>query len=369
MGASQRILVVDDERRNRTLLKGVLKSLGYESELASQGYEALIKLRGGFDGVLLDVMMPGMDGFEVARRIRSDPDLFDLPIIMITALSAKQDRIQALRAGANGFVTKPVDRDELSVRLEALLKMKENHDEIKRDRIELQATVSNMSSRLRHALLDYSQAERQTRLAYEESIHHLALAAESKDDDTGMHIQRVSGLAVGIAKALNLTDEEVEIGGNACCLHDVGKIGIPDSILRKEGSLNPDEWAIMKSHTLVGSQILSGSSSPLLQTAEMVALTHHEKWDGSGYPHGLKGEEIPVWGRICAIADAYDALTNDRAYRKGLSQEEALRIIVSDRGKHFDPKLVDLFTENLARFAVVRETNQHLIACGALQRA
>ena len=343
----QRVLVVDDEEPNRDLLKQMIGVFGHEAELAKDGFEALAKLHMNIDLVLLDVVMPGMDGFEVARRIRSTSQTWDVPIIMVTARSGKEDRLQAVEAGANDFIAKPFDMTELKVRTASLLKMKEHQDAIKRHQVELEDTVQRRTADLRRALEEMSAAQKRTHEAYLDTIYRLALVAEYKDQYTGCHIARMSRICAILAGGLKLPPEEVEIIRAASPMHDVGKIGIPDAILLKPGRLTPEEWEVMKQHTSIGARILSGSNSEVMRAGEIIALSHHEKWDGSGYPHGWVGEEIPLWGRICAVADAYDAITSERPYKKALSHERALQIMVEVRGSHFDPKLLDLFMDNL----------------------
>ena len=343
----QRILVVDDEEPNRDLLKQMIGVFGHEAELAKDGFEALAKLHMNIDLVLLDVVMPGMDGFEVARRIRSTSPTWDIPIIMVTARSGKEDRLRAVEAGANDFIAKPFDMTELKVRTASLLKMKEHQDAIKRYQLELEDTVQRRTADLRRALEEMSAAQKRTHEAYLDTIYRLALVAEYKDQYTGCHIARMSHICAILAGGLKLPPAEVEIIRAASPMHDVGKIGIPDAILLKPGKLTPEEWEVMKQHASIGARILSGSNSEVLHAGEIIALSHHEKWDGSGYPHGWVGEEIPLWGRICAVADVYDAITSERPYKKALSHERALQIMVEERGRHFDPKLLDLFLDNL----------------------
>jgi putative two-component system response regulator len=350
----QRILVVDDEEPNRDLLKQMIGVFGHEAELAKDGFEALAKLHMNIDLVLLDVVMPGMEGFEVARRIRSTSQTRDIPIIMVTARSGKEDRLRAVEAGANDFIAKPFDMTELKVRTASLLKMKEHQDAIKRYQLELEDTVQRRTADLRRALEEMSAAQKRTHEAYLDTIYRLALVAEYKDQYTGCHIARMSHICAILAGGLKLPPAEVEIIRAASPMHDVGKIGIPDAILLKPGKLTPEEWEVMKQHASIGARILSGSNSEVLHAGEIIALSHHEKWDGSGYPHGWVGEEIPLWGRICAVADVYDAITSERPYKKALSHERALQIMVEERGRHFDPKLLDLFLDNLEE--IIRST-------------
>lgn len=352
---SKRILIVDDDRQNCDLLEAMLKMFGHESEIAMDGFEALGKLSLDIDLVLLDVMMPGMDGFEVARQIRCNPQYGDLPIIIVTALGSKEDRLRAVEAGANDFISKPIDKIELRARTASLLKMKEHQDAIKHYQNELEDRVEKRTSELRQSLLDNIRAHRETYQAYLDTIRRLAIAAEYKDEDTADHIKRMSSYSTLLAQCLHLPPGEVELICNASPMHDVGKIGIPDHILLKPGGFDPEEWVVMKQHTVIGGYILQNSSSKLLQAGEVIALSHHEKWDGSGYPKGLAGENIPLWGRICAVADVFDALTSKRPYKEAFSNEKSLEIMKEKRGTHFEPKLVDLFMGNLSDVFEIQE--------------
>lgn len=351
----KRILIVDDEEPNRDLLEAMVESLGHETEMAKDGFETLAKLKLDIDLVLLDIMMPGMDGFEVARRIRQDPEYSDVPIVMVTALTSREDRLRAVESGANDFISKPVDKIELRVRTESLLRMKEAWDAVKRHQQELEETVLKRTTTLRQALEEIGQAQRRTYEAHLDTIQRLVVAAEYKDQFTASHIQRMSRYAVFLAKTFKMSPGEVDIIRYAITMHDVGKIGIPDAILLKPGKLTDEEWEIMKQHTIIGGRILNGSPSELLQIGEIVALTHHEKWDGSGYPKGLSGEEIPIWGRICAVADVFDALTSQRPYKNAFPNERSYEIMRQGRGSYFDPRLLDLFLDNLDAVVAIQK--------------
>ncbi len=355
MNTPRSILVVDDEELNRELLDAQLACLGHCAEFAENGVEALAKLTPDIDLVLLDAMMPEMDGFTVARRVREDPRYYDLPIIMVTALSGKADRLRAVEAGANDFITKLVDRIELQVRTASLLKMKAAQDAVKRHRAELEETVRQRTAELRQAVHDLAEAQRRTHEAHLDTIHRLALAAEYRDNDTSAHIHRVGDYCALIARALGLPEDEVEIIRHASPMHDVGKLGIPDAILLKPGALTPEERAVIEQHALIGARILHGSEAKLLQVGEVIALSHHEKWDGSGYPYGLTGEEIPLYGRICAVVDVFDALTSKRPYKEAFSNEKACDILRAGRGTHFDPRVLDLFFAHFSEVLAIQQ--------------
>jgi putative two-component system response regulator len=349
------ILIVDDEQANRELLEAMVEALGHIPETACDGVEALVKIKLGMDLILLDVMMPGMDGFEVARRIRQDPEAADVPIIMQTALTSKEDRLRAVEAGATDFIAKPVDKTELRVRATSLLRMKAAQDAVKRHQKELEETVQKRTAALRQALAETADSQRREHQAHLDTIHRLAVAAEYKDEDTAAHIERMSRYSGMLAKHLKLAPGEVELILLASPMHDVGKIGIPDAILLKPGKLEPEEWKVMQSHSAIGARILGGSPSELLKAGEIIAMCHHEKWDGSGYPKGLAGDAIPLWGRICAVADVFDALTSRRPYKPAFPNEKAVEILKDGIGKHFDPPLVELFIKNLEEVVTIQQ--------------
>lgn len=358
MNQRKRILVVDDEAPNLDLLKEMLKSLGYETESAGDGFEALAKLRLDIDLVLTDAMMPGMDGYQVVQRIREDPDHQDIPVIMVTGLTSKEDRLRAVEVGVNDFIPKPFDLTELRVRTASLLKMKEAQDAIKRHQVQLEEMVEERTKALRQALQDMAMAQRATQQAHHDTMYRLALAAEYKDTSTAMHLQRMRHYCALLARSLKLSPGDVDMVMHASSMHDVGKIGIPDAILLKQCELSDEEWAVMKQHTTIGSRILGGASSTLLQAGEIIALSHHERWDGSGYPGGLAGEDIPLWGRICAVADVFDALTCPRPYKEAYPNEAAVQIMRAGRGRHLDPTLLDLFLDNFNEVLAIQKRFQ-----------
>jgi putative two-component system response regulator len=341
-----RVLVADDQEDGRRALSRGLRALGYDVEVASDGIEALARLPLGVDLVLLDAEMPGLDGFEVARRIRVDPEHEDLPIIMVTGLDSREDRLRAVEAGVNDFIAKPFDLTELRVRCASLLRLKAATDELKRHRAELEQTVAKRTADLRVALDRMADAQRSTYAAHLDTIRRLVLAAEHKDRDTAAHIERIGLYCELVATSLKLPPGEVEIIRHASPMHDVGKIGIPDAILLSPRKLDAEEWEIMQRHATIGARILHGSPSPLLQAGEAIALTHHERWDGSGYPAGRRGEDIPLAGRICAVADVFDALTNNRHYRDALPNATVWEMMEAERDRHFDPAVLDVFLES-----------------------
>lgn len=345
-----RILVVDDEDRNRRLLSAMLMPLGYQVFLAENGHDALAKIpEVRPDVILLDIMMPGLNGYDVARKVKNDPELSRIPVVMVTALSDVADRVKALDAGADDFLTKPVDAVELRARLKSLVKVKAYNDHMVNYQKELEAEVARRTDELR-------QAFERVKSASLDTILRLSRAAEYRDEDTGAHIKRMSNYASRIALAMRLTAEEAESILYAAPMHDIGKIGIPDRILLKPAALTDSEWIIMRRHTEIGAGILEGSDAAFIQLGAVIALSHHEKWDGTGYPKGLKGEDIPLAGRITAIADVFDALTSRRPYRNhDFTTEEARNYIEDGAGTHFDPSAVQAFVSCWDEIMTVKE--------------
>ena len=331
------ILVVDDVPQNIKLLEAYLVPQGYESIKAVNGREALAKLLNSrVDLVLLDVMMPDIDGFEVTRRIRQDDKTRLLPIILVTALSEITDRVKGIEAGCDDFISKPVDKTELLARVKSLLKVKAYNDLMLNYQEELEAEVLRRTKELQ-------QAHNQIKIASLDTIFRLSVASEYRDKDTGTHIRRVSHYCQAIARRLGLDEKTVEAILYAAPLHDLGKIGIPDRILSKPEKLVPVEIEIMKQHTVIGAKILAGSEADFIKLGAIIALNHHERWDGSGYPNGLSGNMIPIEGRIAAVADVFDALTSKRPYKEPFTLEKSLVIIKRWRESYFDPDVVDAF--------------------------
>ena len=356
------ILVVDDEHNNRSLMEDFLTPMGYEVVLARDGEEALEKVDETHpDVVLLDVMMPKVDGFAVARTLKSREDTKTIPVVMLTALMDMGSRIRAFELGADDFFTKPVALIELKARMQSLLKIKAYNDSMIEDHIYLEAEVAKRTEQL-------EQVNEKIRATALETILRLSRAAEYRDEETGAHIQRMSRYAVAVARRMGIDEPFIDNMIYGLPMHDIGKIGVPDYILLKMGKLSPAEWEIMKQHTIIGGKILEGSDSELIQTARIIALTHHEKWNGKGYPEGLKGTDIPLVGRIASIADVFDALTSSRPYRlKPFSLEDTFRIIVEGRGTDFDPGIVDAFISIKCEIAAINEKLADHNECMMLQ--
>ncbi len=352
------MLVIDDDEGIRKITQMLVEGLGHEVEPARDGIEGLAKLQLGVDLVLLDVVMPGLDGFDVCRRIRQDPAGRDVPVIMVTTLETKEHRLHAVEAGANDFIAKPIDETELRVRATCLMKMKEAQDEVKRYQGHLEEMIEERTASLRRALEQMAEAQRVAYQAQLETVERLAILAEYKDKVTARHIQRMSEYSAVLARGLKLPPAEVELILHASRMHDVGKIAMPEAILRKPSSLDPQEWTVMRQHSAIGSRILDNSSSQILQAGRVIALHHHERWDGAGYPNGLAGSDIPLWGRICAVADVFDAVTSERPYKPAFPNEEALQLLRDGRGKHFDPRVVDVFFECLEDILAIQEKHK-----------
>jgi len=329
------ILVVDDVPDNIDVLNGLLNT-DFKVKAALNGERAL-KIAGGKgkpDMILLDIMMPDMDGYEVCRRLKADPETSTIPVIFVTAKDQTESEEKGLALGAVDYITKPINPAIVKARVRTHLALYDQNRELARQVRERTCEVED------------------TRL---QIIQHLGRAAEYKDDQTGMHVIRMSHYAKLIARAYSDNEEWVELVFNAAPMHDVGKIGIPDNILRKPGKLDAEEWNKMQTHAEIGAQIIGDHTAPLLKLSRIIALSHHEKWDGSGYPYGIAGEDIALEGRIVAIADVFDALTSERPYKKAWTVEDAVQLIEENSGSHFDPSLVPLFLNVLPGIKEIKE--------------
>lgn len=323
------VLVVDDESNNLFLLNEILKDQ-YRLAFATSGIKALElvkKMRPGL--ILLDIMMPEVDGYEICRQLKADPESHNIPVIFVSALGEVDDERHGFEVGGVDYITKPVSGPIVKARVKTHLALYDQN------RI-LEELVAERTAQLKRAFEELKFASLDT-------IYRLTKAAEYKDEDTGSHIQRISHYSAAIARQLKLGDEWVDRILYAAPMHDIGKIGTPDQILLKPGKLDWDEWEIMKQHTTNGAKILERSDRDILKLGETIAETHHEKWDGSGYPVGLEGENIPLAGRIVAVSDVFDALTSKRPYKEPFSLDQSFTIIKDGRGGHFDPDVVDAF--------------------------
>lgn len=344
-----RVLIVEDDRAIRAILADGLSGM-FDTEKAQDGQaglELLATMDPPPDVIMTDVSMPRVDGFEFAQRVRAQRQFAELPIIMVTANADREFKIKALDFGVDDYVTKPFDLAEVKLRVRNLARVRQARQIISGYATDLERRVDQRTVELQRALTELGSAEAGLREAHNETVIKLAVACEYRDDDTAQHLKRMAGYSRVIARNFGLGAEHVKSIETAAPMHDIGKIGVPDSILLKPGKLTPDEFKVMQKHPGIGARILSGSSSPLLVVAETIALCHHEKFDGTGYPHHLKGEQIPIEGRIVALADVFDALTTRRCYKPAFSIEKSLEIIREGNGKHFDPAVVDAFNAGL----------------------
>lgn len=341
--SSDKIMVIDDEPANLKLVKKILNIHGYtEIILISDSREVMeVYQTSQPDLILLDINMPYLDGYQVMDLLHALNVPLLPPIIILTAQHSNKYLLRALASGARDFITKPFDQNELLMRVRNLLDAHLAHRFLYDQKNLLENMVQTRTDELR-----------KTRL---QVVQRLGMAAEYRDEETGNHILRMSHIAELLAHAIGWNENDCELILHASPMHDIGKIGTPDAILLKPGKLEPHEWKIMKNHTTIGGKLLENDDSDLMNMACEIALTHHEKWDGSGYPKGLVGEEIPQSGRIAAIADVFDALTSERPYKKAWTVEDTLKLIMEQRGKHFEPILVDVFFENIDAIMVIKE--------------
>lgn len=335
----QRILVVDDEPTNIAVLAGILKDQ-YQIRAATNGEKALEIARSEDppDIILLDIMMPEMDGWEVCRRLKSDYTTSRIPVVFVTAMIDAKDEVRGFELGAADYITKPVSPPIVEARVKTQLSL---FDQTRELDLKVQRRTRELNV---------------TRLGV---IQRLGRAAEYKDEDTGLHVIRMSHYSRIIGLAAGMDERDADTLLNAAPMHDVGKIGIPDKILQKPGKLDENEWREMQRHCEYGVEIIGDpQGSELLEMASTVALTHHEKWDGSGYPRRLAGEEIPLVGRIVAIADVFDALTSERPYKQAWAVEDAVALLENGAGTHFDARLVKGFVASLPDILKIREQYQ-----------
>ena len=319
------ILIVDDEPAGRETLESILEPEGYYLVLAENGYQAIEKAKAVQpDVILLDVMMPGMNGFEVCRHIRNEKELAEVPILFLTALDDRQSLLNGLEAGADDFISKPFDRYELRARL-------------------LGITRLNRYRKLMNERKNLEETHKQLLFAYDETIEGWSRAMDLRDKETEGHSQRVTELTLKLASAFGIPKQDLVHVRRGALLHDMGKLGIPDSILLKAGKLNDEEWEFMRQHPQLAYNMLYPIE--YLRPAMEIPFCHHEKWDGTGYPRGLQGEQIPLAARLFAIVDVWDALTSDRPYRKAWEREKVLTYIKEESGKHFDPNVVEAFLQ------------------------
>ncbi|WP_416886322.1 HD domain-containing phosphohydrolase [Marinospirillum sp.] len=341
-----RILMIDDEPVNLKLLQKMLSAQGYQSLISitdpRQVLEAYQAERPSL--ILLDINMPHLDGFQVMEQLKALEDPLLPPIVILTAQHSQDYLLRALSLGARDFLTKPFDRTELLMRV--------------RNQLEVHQAQLLLHDQKRYLEQEVKRRTAELHQTRKEVIRRLGRAAEFRDNETGFHIVRMSKYSAILAQSLGWNAEECDLLLNASPMHDIGKIGIPDHILQKPGKLTTEEWQIMQQHAEIGATLLADDPSSLFQLAQEVAATHHEKFNGQGYPKGLKGEEIPLSGRIVAVADVFDALTSTRPYKKAWSNEKAIALIQNEAGAHFDPEVVKHFMHCLPEILAVQAQYQ-----------
>jgi putative two-component system response regulator len=329
------ILIVDDTPENLDILGGILRK-DYKVKAALNGAKALriAEASPRPDMILLDIMMPEMDGHEVCRRLKANPATVKIPIIFITAKAEVDDERIGLELGAVDYITKPISPPIVDIRVRTHLALYNQQRELER-------LVKERTSELL-----------ETRL---EIIRRLGRAAEFKDNETGLHVIRMSHYTRLMVESMNISEEWADLVFHAAPMHDIGKIGIPDAVLLKPGKLDEEEWNIMRRHPEYGAAIIGDHNSPLLAMSQEISMSHHEKWNGTGYPNGIKGSDIPLSGRVVAIADVFDALTSERPYKKAWTVEKAVSVIEQDAGTHFDPELVPVFKKILPEAIKIKD--------------
>ena len=330
------VLIVDDQSTSRMILEELIRSI--EQALVVESFADPIQAlewakRNTVDLVLTDYKMPYMDGSEFTRWLRQIPSCSDVPVIIITCVDDRSVRYRALEVGATDFLTKPVDHHECRARCRNLLTLRRQ-----------QQIIKERAKWLEHAV---SRTTEEILLREKETLLRLARAGEYRDEETGNHVVRMARCSRVIADGLRLSDDDCDVIEHAAPMHDIGKIGIPDRILLNTQKLNGDDWEVMKTHTTIGYEILRDSPSCYLQHGAFIALSHHERFDGNGYPRGRKGDQIPIEARVVAVADVYDALVSWRPYKKPWPMQDAIAYIRSEKGRQFDPDCVDAFNKGL----------------------
>ncbi len=338
---SANILVIDDNPSNALLLEKMLRMHGYENVKSltdsRQAFDSIMAYQP--DLILLDLQMPYIDGYSVLEWIRREETTRFLPVVVITAQSDNVTKLKALSMGARDFIGKPFDHMEVTTRIGNLLQIRRLHNLLQESNTQLERRVQARTKEIKDLQV--------------ELIERLMRATEFRDENTGSHIARIGAHAKFLAQKLGFSEAEAEDISSASKMHDIGKVGIPDEILQKPEILSAEEMEQMRLHTIIGGKILSDSNYEMIRIAEQIALTHHEKWDGSGYPHGLRGSEIPLVGRITALVDVFDALTTSRVYKEAWTVEQTAAYIRDQSGQYFDPELTDVFLDTLDEFLLL----------------
>ena len=344
-----KILIIDDVEINSLVLVEALKnysniSVSLDSKLAIESLSHSLP-----DIILLDIFMPNINGFDVCNYIKNNPSTKNIPIIFITSARDPLSLNKAFELGAVDYIKKPFDTLEVNARLKTHLKLKIAEDRLKDQNAILEYKVAERTRKLEEKNIEITEVKRET-------VSRLCLATELRDTDTGSHIKRIQAYSELIALKCGMPAEDAEQLGLASSMHDLGKIGIPDHILLKPGKLTPEEFEVMKLHTVIGAKALADGQSDLLRVAHRVALHHHERWDGQGYPHGLSGENIPIEARIVGLVDVFDALLSKRPYKNPLPLDKVISIIQSESGKHFDPNIIEIFLSSLEEILKLKES-------------
>jgi len=345
MQGIKEILIVDDKIENIKLLNSFLEQEGYKLRNALDGATALLSVHAKQpDLIILDINMPKMNGFEVCKKLKADQETAWIPVIFISALNDLESKITAFEVGGVDYIVKPFASQEVLARVKMHLELSEYQH--------------NLEKKVQEGLKEIKALNYELELTQDEMTVTLASILDAKDDDTGKHVIRVAEFSKLLAELYGLDKDTVKLIYKAAPLHDAGKVAIPDHILNKPGKFEPEEWEIMKTHTTKGYELFKDSTRPILQMAAVIAKEHHERWDGNGYPDGLKGTDIHIAGRIVILADIFDALTHKRVYKDAWSYEEALEYIKENKGTIFEPKIVDLFVEHFDRFKLIHQSLQ-----------
>ena len=355
------ILMVDDNPTNLQVLQATLEGRGYRLLAARDGARALVvTAKAEPDLILLDIMMPEMDGFEVCRRLKADPATFEIPVIFLSALEETANKVKGLALGAVDYITKPFQPEEVLARVETHLNLRCLQQQLDQANSELTELNQNLEKKV-------EERTQEVLRSHYAIIFAMAKMTEARDDDTGKHLERICKYVEVLARELaktdgTITEQWIRTVVKTAALHDIGKVGIPDGILLKKGRLTTEEREIMETHPAIGGDTLlelreeMGGGGPFLSQAIEITLGHHEKWDGTGYPFGIKGEAIALSARLVAVADVYDALVSKRVYKPGLSHEEARRLIQEEAGQHFDPRVVEAFMARQDDFVRIADT-------------